>query len=261
MRLLPLLATALLATEVLAGCAAAPAKPTPGDPFERLNRGTHAFNRAVDHAVLRPAARGYQYFLPRFARTGIHNALSNLGLPVVFVNDVLQVKPRAAGQDFLRLFVNSIFGLGGLLDPASDVGLTRNDEDFGQTLGRWGVPSGPYLELPFFGPSTLRDAPMLIPELLLDPRAAAFPDRTLRYPLAVLTFVERRSELLSTDKALDESFDPYAFIRNAWLQRREYLVHDGAPPEEVEPLEDPGEDEPADQGGTTEPPPAAPPPQ
>jgi phospholipid-binding lipoprotein MlaA len=250
MRMLPCLAAGL-ALALLAGCAAAPAKPTASDPLERMNRTTYAFNQAVDHAFLRPVAKGYDYFVPQPLRTGISNMLSNLGLPVVFVNDLLQWKPRAAGQDLGRLLVNSTFGLAGLLDPASGAGIPRNDEDFGQTFGRWGMSSGPYLVLPFFGPSSFRDAPGFAIEFVADPRTG-LDNQALSNTLVGLTIVNRRAELLSTEKVLDEAYDPYAFIRNAWLQRRQFLVTDGATPEE-EPLEDPEADM-GDDEATAEPP-------
>lgn len=230
----------VLAVVLLTGCAAAPAKPTPTDPFERVNRTTYRFNQAVDRAFLKPLARGYDYFTPKPLRVGITNVLSNLGVPVVLINDLLQLKPRAAAHDLGRLLINTTFGLGGLFDPASGAGIRRNDEDFGQTFGYWGVPSGPYLLLPFFGPSTLRDAPAFAIEWVVDVRTG-LDNQALENTLLGLTLVNLRARLLATDPLIAEAYDPYAFVRNAWLQRREYLVTDGATPAE-EPLEDPLEE-------------------
>jgi phospholipid-binding lipoprotein MlaA len=235
----------LALTLALAGCATT-GPATPGDPLERMNRGTYRFNAAIDRTVLRPVATGYRNRVPRVLRTGIGNVLSNLAFPTTIVNDLLQLKLKDAFVDISRFAINSTLGIGGLLDPASHFGIPRNNEDFGQTLGRWGVPPGPYIVLPLLGPSTLlADAETdLRVQLDLEPAAKA--------ALGVLTVFDRRVELLSIDPSIEAAYDPYAFVRNVWLQRREYQVRDGAvpddpPPEELEDpelLEDP-EDQPA----------------
>lgn len=225
----------------LPGCATVP-QPTPHDPFERVNRGTQRFNDALDRAVLKPVANGYHRYVPQVIRTWVSNLLGYLEYTTTIVNDLLQLKILATGADIGRFALNSTLGIGGLLDPASRVGIPRHDEDFGQTLGRWGVPAGPYLVLPLLGPSSLRDAPALAADAQTDLRVQLNLDTGTRIALGVLTVVDRRASLLSADQTLDSAFDRYAFIRNAWQQRREYQVLDGNVPDEA-PLE-PEPDEP-----------------
>jgi phospholipid-binding lipoprotein MlaA len=225
----------------MAGCATVP-QTAPHDPLERFNRGTQRFNDALDRAVLKPVASGYHRYVPRVIRTGVSNLLGHLEYTTTIVNDLLQLKILDAGADIGRFALNSTLGIGGLLDPATRVGIPRHEEDFGQTLGRWGVPAGPYLVLPLLGPSSLRDAPSLAADAQTDLRVQLKLDSGTRVALGVLTVVDRRASLLSADETLDSAFDRYAFIRNAWTQRREYLVRDGDVPEEP-PLE-PEPDEP-----------------
>lgn len=235
----------------LTGCATT-GPATPGDPLERMNRGIYRFNAAIDRAVLKPVATGYRNGVPRVVRTGIGNVLSNLAFPTTIVNDLLQLKIKDTFIDISRFAINSTLGIGGLLDPASHFGIPRNNEDFGQTLGRWGVPAGPYVVLPLLGPSTLRDAPTLLVDAQTDLRVQLDLESEEKVALGVLTVFDRRAELLSIDPSIDAAYDPYAFVRNVWLQRREYQVRDGAvpddpPPEEFEDpelLEDP-ENQPA----------------
>lgn len=247
---------ALLLLCLLTGCATLPGPATPGDPLERMNRATHRFNDAVDRAVLKPVAKGYRKGVPRAIRTGISNVLGHLAFPTTIVNNLLQLKLKAAAADIGRFVLNSTLGLGGLLDPATNAGIPRNDEDFGQTLGRWGVPPGPYLVLPLLGPSTLRDTPSMAVDAQTDLRVQLDFDDDVQIALGVLSVVNGRAELLALDDSLGETYDPYAFIRNAWLQRREYKVRDGNVPEEapledfedIDDLEDPaGTADPADQ--------------
>jgi phospholipid-binding lipoprotein MlaA len=222
---------------VLGGCATTQAT-VPEDPFERANRGTQRFNDAFDRTLLKPVASGYRGFVPGFMRTGISNLLSNLALPTTIVNDLLQLKLKDTAADIGRFVLNSTLGVGGLLDPATRVGIPRNDEDFGQTLGRWGMPAGPYVVLPLLGPSTLRDAPALAVDAQTDLRVQLDLDTEARVALGVISAVERRARFLAADEALDKAFDRYAFIRNAWLQRREFKVRDGDVPDEAPPEED-----------------------
>lgn len=231
---------------LLAGCATTGAK-VPEDPWERVNRGTQRFNDALDRALLKPAATGYRNHVPQFIRTGVSNFLENLSFPTTIVNDLLQLKLKATAADIGRFVLNSTLGLGGLLDPATDAGIPHNDEDFGQTLGRWGVPSGPYLVLPLLGPATLRDAPALAADAQTDLRVQLDLETDERIVLGVVSAVSLRAELLAVDEMLEGAFDRYAFIRNAWLQRREFLVRDGDVPD-VAPLEEEFED-PGDQSG------------
>jgi phospholipid-binding lipoprotein MlaA len=223
-----------LALALLAGCATT-GMGTPGDPLERMNRATYRFNDAVDRAVLRPVATGYRDHVPGLVQEGIDNVLEHLAFPTTIVNDLLQLKIKDTLVDLGRFTVNSTLGLGGILDPASHFGIPKNDEDFGQTLGRWGMPSGPYVVLPFLGPSTVRDAPSLYVDGQTDLRVALHIDNNVEWALAGVSLVNRRSELLAFDASWDAAYDPYAFIRNAWLQRREYQVRDGDV--EVDPLE------------------------
>ncbi len=227
---------------LLTGCATTGAS-TPGDPFERMNRGTHRFNDSIDRAVLKPVATGYRNHMPQLIQTGVDNVLEHLAFPTTIVNDLLQLKIKDTLIDLGRFAVNSTIGIGGLMDPASHFGIPRNDEDFGQTLGRWGVPSGPYLVVPFFGPSSVRDAPAIYADAQTDLRVTLDLDSTTEWGLAGLSFINRRAELLPFDPSFDAAYDRYAFIRDAWLQRREYQVKDGdvpggeISPEELEEME------------------------
>ena len=240
---------------LLGGCATTNLG-TPGDPLERMNRATYRFNDTVDRAVLRPVATGYRNHVPRLVQEGIDNVLEHLAFPTTIVNDLLQLKIKDTLVDLGRFAVNSTLGLAGLLDPASHFGIPRNDEDFGQTLGRWGVPSGPYVVLPFFGPSTARDAPSIFVDAQTDLRVALHIDNNVEWALAGVSLVHRRAELLPFDAQFDSAYDRYAFIRNAWVQRREYQVKDGEveddiPLEEFEELEE--LDDPEDPAATQPP--------
>jgi len=235
------IAAAMALAFLLTGCATT--RPSvPQDPWERVNRGTQRFNDAIDRAVLKPAATGYRRHVPQPVRTGIGNLLGHLAFPTTIVNDLLQLKLRDTAADIGRFLLNSTLGIGGLLDPATRVGIRRNDEDFGQTLGRWGMPAGPYVVLPLLGPSTLRDTPALAVDSQTDLRVRLDLDTGSRIVLGVLSALDRRADLLPADQTLERAFDRYAFIRNAWLQRREYLVRDGDVAEQ-EPLEDQFDDE------------------
>jgi phospholipid-binding lipoprotein MlaA len=210
-----------------AGCATVPSgKPDPRDPWERFNRTSFAVNDALDRAALKPVAKAYKKVTPRFVRTGINNFFSNLDNISTVINDVLQGKGKQAGRDSARFLMNSTLGLGGLFDPASAAGLEKNDEDFGQTLGKWGVKSGPYLMLPVLGPSTLRDSIARLPEQYTNP-VQYLEDDSTRYIITGIGVIDMRAGLLDLDAQIEKSYDKYAFIRNAWLQRREYQVTDG----------------------------------
>jgi phospholipid-binding lipoprotein MlaA len=218
---------AVAAALLLSGCAALPGgKPDRRDPFERANRGIYRFNVAADRAVFRPAARAWQAAVPPPVRTGLANFVANLGYPVTILNDLLQAKFSNGVQDLSRLLVNSVLG-GGLFDPATRMGLERHDEDFGLTLGKWGVPAGPYLMLPLLGPSSLRDAPSKLVDEYSNGRHY-INDQYLQWGLWTASKLELRAGLLSADAVLDRTYDPYAFVRNAWIQHREFEVRDGA---------------------------------
>ncbi len=226
----------LVAGLMVAGCASLPSgKPDPRDPWERFNRASFKVNDALDRAVLRPTARAYVKVMPRVVRTGISNVFENLETVTTLVNDALQGKMGAVGQDSARLLLNTTLGLGGLFDPASAAGIEKNDEDFGQTLGAWGVRSGPYVMLPLLGPSTVRDTAGRVPDRFTDPTHYLEDDST-RFAITAVEVVDLRAGLLEYDDDLAQSFDRYAFVRNVWMQRREYQVKDGN-------VEDPSFDE------------------
>src|SRR5258706_3623491 len=221
------LAAAAAALFLMAGCASAPAaKRDPRDPLERLNRGVYRFNVATDRAVFRPVAKAWRAVVPRPLRRGLGNFVDNLEYPGTIVNDFLQGKVVDGGRDFTRLLINSVAGLG-FFDPATRAGFERHDEDFGQTLGKWGVPPGPYLMVPLLGPSSFRDAPAKLADEYSSGRHY-IKDSTVRCGLWAADKLELRATLLDADATLERSYDPYAFVRNAWLQRRQYLVKDGA---------------------------------
>jgi phospholipid-binding lipoprotein MlaA len=221
----------LLSLCLLLTCACATLPPgskrDPRDPWERMNRTTYRFNDALDKAVLRPAARGYQKVTPRLVRTGIRNVLDNLNYTVTILNDLLQGQFKAFVNDSYRLVLNSTIGIGGLWDPATRAGLDKNDRELGQTLGKWGVPKGPYLVLPFFGASDVRDAFGKLGNDFSSPRQYIRND-WWNYGLFVVDEVDLRSRLLSLDPLLASAYDPYAFLRNAYLQNRDFKVNGGA---------------------------------
>lgn len=221
----PTLALSLL---LLTGCATLPedSKRSEQDPWERYNRAVYQFNDAVDQAVLRPVAKGYRAITPDIVEHGIGNFFNNLSYPVVFVNQFLQGDFKDGIFDTARFLVNSTIGLAGLFDPATHIGLPANNEDFGQTLGVWGVPKGPYLVLPFLGPSTVRDATGSYADSQINPIFEYF-EKPDRYYLYTLRVVDLRAQLLDIDSQLRTTYDPYAFMRDAYLQRRDYLVKDG----------------------------------
>jgi phospholipid-binding lipoprotein MlaA len=251
----------LLAGLTLTGCATLPSgKPDPRDPWERMNRSTHAFNDAIDKAIAKPAAKVYVKVMPRFVRTGISNVFNNLDTLNTIVNDVLQGKMHQAGNDSARFLINSTFGLGGLFDPASKAGVEFNDEDFGQTFGKWGMKPGPYLVLPLLGPSTTRDTFSRLVDQFTYP-VTYLGDESTRYMIRAVDLLDGRASLLDLDEQIDRSYDKYAFIRNAWLQRREFQVTDGNiedPSLELE-MEPDFEEEPAPDAQSPDEPPAEPP--
>lgn len=219
----------LVAALFLAACASVDAQD-PRDPLEGYNRAMNDFNEAIDRAVLRPVATGYRDHAPRLVQTGVGNFFGNLGDVVSLGNNVLQAKPEGALHSFWRVLVNTTVGLGGLLDPATEMRLQRHREDFGQTLGRWGVGPGPYLVLPFFGPSTVRDG-MALPVDLYSHPLAHVHDVPVRNSLIALRVLDTRAALLGASGLLDAAaLDPYAFTRDAYLQKRLNDVWDGNPP-------------------------------
>jgi phospholipid-binding lipoprotein MlaA len=230
----------LLLAGSLAGCAASGGNPA--DPLENVNRKVFAFNDAADRYALTPVAKGYRFVLPGFVRTGIANFFSNLEDVWVSVNDVLQGKFQEGMEDATRVLFNSTFGIAGLFDFASDVGLPKRSEDFGQTLAVWGVTSGPYVVLPFFGPSTFRDGFGLLVDGRADLVYRVVDDVPLRNSIWATRAVSSRANLLDASSVLEQAaLDRYSFVRDAWLQRRRDLIYDGNPPRE----KDDADDEPA----------------
>lgn len=224
----------LLATALLQGCAGTDAlrmgEPDPRDPWEGMNRRVYAFNVKLDEAVLEPVAQTYVQVLPSFARTGIRNFMGNLGDVWTMANAALQFKGQVAVESFMRVAFNSTLGLYGVLDIASEAGLEKHREDLGQTLGYWGVRSGPYLMLPVLGPSTVRDGAALLADLQAGP-GAYFGDNRTRTGVFLLNATDTRARLQQAAGALRAaSLDPYTFVRDGWLQKREYDIHDGNPP-------------------------------
>lgn len=201
-----------------------------GDPFEKFNRSMYRFNDRVDRAVLRPLAVRYVKYVPPTVRKGVGNFVNNLREPTTIVNDLLQGKFKQAGKDTLRFVVNTTFGLLGVLDLATHFDLERNREDFGQTFGKWGVPSGPYLVLPFLGPSSVRDAAGLVPQYMYTDLTSGIEDDGLLWTIFAARTVDTRAGLLKADRLLEEQLDPYVFLRESYRQRRLSEIHDGRPP-------------------------------
>jgi phospholipid-binding lipoprotein MlaA len=227
------LANAILALTCsgVLGCASLPegSKRDPRDHLERFNRSMYKFNTALDHAVFRPLARGYVKVTPRPARTGVSNFFSNLGYTKTIGNDIFQGHPVDFGSDIARLVVNTTVGIGGIFDPASRFGLEKHDRDFGQTLGKWGLPTGTYLMLPILGPSDVRDAVGLVPDRFMSVEGQ-IKDPVLQAGLTVADRINARANMLSFDKTIDSAYDPYAFVRSVWFQRRAYKVHGDSEP-------------------------------
>lgn len=215
------------------------------DPWEGFNRSIFTFNDVFDKYLLKPIAQGYDTVTPGVIRTGVGNFFNNLGEIDTIINDLLQGKFKQAGLDSTRLLVNTTVGFAGLIDVGSRIGLERHDEDFGQTFGYWGMGSGPYLMLPFLGPSTVRDTAGLVPDYYISVFDNIEDDPT-RYGLRALQIVDLRANLLEVEKLV--AGDRYAFFREAYLQRREFLVNDGAMNEDFLEDDDLFEDEEFEEG-------------
>lgn len=222
LRTVALAAAALL----LAGCATKAS--TPGDPLESYNRAVFKFNDAVDRAALKPAATVYKEAVPRFMQTGVNNFFGNLSDIWSAANNLMQGKGEAGMSDLTRFTLNSTFGFAGLLDIASEAGLQKHSEDFGQTLGYWGMPSGPYFVLPLLGPSTIRDSAALPLDMAADPWTHVDPAATRNWGTG-LRIVDKRAEILEASNLVDQAAlgDRYVFIRDGYLQRRQSQVFNG----------------------------------
>lgn len=218
---------------VLAGCAgtgAGSGAAVRSDPLEPLNRAVFGFNEFVDQNALEPAARAYQAAVPELFRYMIGNFFSNVGDVWTTAHQLLQGKPREATSDLARVTINSVFGFAGVVDIATEMGLEKHREDFGQTLGRWGVASGPYLVLPIFGPSSLRDGFGLVADIAVDP-VRQIDSEGQANNLRALRILDTRASLLRAGRVVEgAALDKYGFIRDAYLQRRRNQVWDGNPP-------------------------------
>ncbi len=215
---------AIIGFFLISGCASGPtANPT--DPLEPFNRSIYTFNEGVDKAVLKPVAQGYRAIAPQPVRAGVHNFFNNLQDLWSSINGVLQLRPVVATDNFMRFGVNTVFGLGGVLNVADELGIQRHQEDFGKTLGRWGVPSGAYLVFPLFGPTTLRDSATIVLENRYD-AVSSVGNVRVRNSLTALRAVDTRTNLLRLGNLLDEAaLDKYSFTRDAFLQKRRAEIY------------------------------------
>ncbi|MGN2252907.1 VacJ family lipoprotein [Frateuria sp. GZRe12] len=230
-RLMPLAALALLA-----GCTIA--KPRTDDPLEKFNRKVYTFNNAVDQAVIRPVAVGYRKVTNPPVRRSVSDFFTNIRMPITVANDLLQARPKQALQSTGRFLVNLTLGLGGFFDPASQLGIPLEDNDFGVTLARWGVPDGDYLVLPLIGPTTVRDVwRMPVDSYFFDPLSIYAHNHDYKYGQQFLPqmmyLVTLRSRGIDAESFLESAYDPYVFMRDAYRQRRLYQIYDGNPPAEV----------------------------
>lgn len=213
---------------LISGCATVPeSQRVPEDPWEGFNRKVHGFNMAVDRVVMKPVTQGYQFITPDFVEKGVSNFFSNLGDLGNSINNLLQGKAYDAGSDALRFTMNSTLGVAGLFDVASKTGLVKHEEDFGQTLGVWGLSQGPYVVLPFLGPSTVRATAGLGGDYYTFPPIYLSHSPT-RYEITALRFIDLRSDLLYAQETIGtEFYDSYTIFRDAYLKRRAILVSDG----------------------------------
>lgn len=240
------IAALVLVGFLLGGCASS---GNPRDPFEPVNRVVYSINDGLDRAIAKPVAEGYRAVVPELARSGVTNFFSNLEDVWIMLNNLLQGKVESALDDMARVLVNSTVGLFGVVDVASDLGISKHNEDFGQTLGRWGVGSGPYVVLPFLGSSTLRDA---LGRGLVDMQGdivRQLDHVPTRNSLLVTRLINTRANLLDASRIVEEAaLDKYSFTRDAYLQRRENLVYDGNPPRQSGALNDGEADAVASEG-------------
>lgn len=212
---------------------AAIAGDNPNDPAEGFNRAMFTVNEGLDTVIAKPLAKGYDYVAPSLVKTGVANVFSNVADVMIGANNLLQGKPGAAFSDWGRVLVNTTMGIGGLFDWASELGMEKNYEDFGQTMGVWGVGEGVYLFWPVIGPRTVRDTAGFVVDSYTDPLWYTYPV-DLRNTLIGIRYIDQRAALLPTDKIIDEgAIDKYAYIRDSYLQHRRNAVYDGNPPREL----------------------------
>lgn len=231
------------------GCASIPAgtQPSPHDPWESFNRSVFIFNEGLDDYLLKPVTKGYRYVVPSFARDGINNFFGNYSDIYTALNHLLQGNPGLAFKDFMRVVVNTIFGLGGFIDMATPGGLPKHKADFGQTFGVWGIPSGPYVVLPFFGPSSVRDTFGTAADVESDYLFRLLPDVAIRNTTTGLRIINARNNYFEASDLLDgAAIDKYSFMRDAYIQRRAYQIEQSKAGDEDEetaksPIENPYE--------------------
>jgi phospholipid-binding lipoprotein MlaA len=241
---LPLLISTIAAA-VQTGCATTTIREAEqNDPWQGWNKGAQSFNDSFDKHILKPLAKGYLHVTNNAVDDGVTNFFSNVNDIGVTINDILQFKLLQGGMDFSRFMINTTAGVGGMFDWASKIDLPKHNEDFGQTLGFWGVPSGPYLVLPFFGPSSPRDTVGLIGDGFMDPITyvsifGGFAGSATSLGTSVLDVTDYRAGIMTTEKVVDEATDGdhYDFLKSSYLQHREYLIHDGNVPHEEDPLD------------------------
>lgn len=221
---------ALLVLVMLSAPGTTLAEPVP-DPLQPFNRAMFTFNDVVDRAVFRPLAVGYRAVLPQRVRNGVNNFFNNLRAPTTLLNDILQGKPQRAQETINRFLVNSTIGLLGFVDIATRIGFPKHQEDYGQTLAVWGVPSGPYIVLPLLGPSTLRDAVGKVPEFYIADPLWEPDDTAVTIARFGVRAVDIRSRLLDLDRVIKMQVDPYLFFRETYLQNRQRAILDGGPPD------------------------------
>ncbi|WP_269503172.1 MlaA family lipoprotein [Burkholderia sp. IMCC1007] len=220
-----IIAATIAASAVLSGCATGPNR-NPNDPLEPMNRAMYKFNDTVDTNIAQPIARGYQKVTPTPVRTAISNFFSNLGDLGNMANNLLQLRITDATQDLMRVAMNSVFGVAGLIDIATPAGLPKHHQDFGLTMARWGMPSGPYVVLPVFGPSTVRDGVGRAVDVRFN--LLNYIEPAVRNPMYIAQFISARSDLLgATDLLKQAALDPYSFVRDAYLQQRKSLTYHG----------------------------------
>ena len=222
------------------GCASIqPHHADHNDPLESYNRAMYSINDTVDNAILKPVSQGYNFIMPPLVSKGISNFFSNLDDINVVINDLLQFKFMQALHDTSRFAINSTVGLLGVADVASNYGFKKHNEDFGQTLGVWGLGTGPYMVLPLFGPSNLRDTIGLIGDNVYTTPIDYVDDISATKEFILTNVIDSRAGLLGAEKIVDEAaFDEYTFIKDAYLQRRQNLIYDGAPPEKFDVFEE-----------------------
>jgi len=222
-----------LLTLFLVGCATIPEGQvrSKADPWEALNRNVYVFNDNLDDYVVRPLTKVYEFAVPEIVRSRFSNVFANVGDVFTAVQQLLQGKPKTALDDLIRVFVNTTIGLGGIFDVATDAGLEKHKEDFGQTFGVWGIPSGPYVVLPILGPSSLRDAFGWVADLNTDILINQIDNVPVRNIVSGVRIVDQRLKYLNASGLLaGVAFDQYSFVRDAYLQRRRFLIYDGEPP-------------------------------